>query len=222
MQKVFEPWVGSKYELGTAQGCKILILGESHYGKPADARPGFTNDIVGRYAITERRRFFSVVQRLVSLDTGRKRYSEAHKRVFWHSVAFCNYVQAIVGPKARCRPTPTMRASGAAVLLQVLDELQPEVIVVLGKQLSKHLPSLPMGIQVAYISHPSGRGMRYTQCQPLIDAAIQRARVARQLPRSMFTTGEEDPHVEFASNEVIHKAALGNVATNPDHQSLVS
>lgn len=175
MERVFEPWIGASYQTGSTHNCRILILGESHYGDPAAERLNFTNYIIERYAITERRRFFSVVQRLVSLDTGRGRYSVACKRAFWNSVAFCNYVQAIVGLKARNRPTPAMWNTGAKVLLQVIEEVQPEVIVVLGKELRKHIPALPAGIEVAYIKHPSGRGMKYSECHPPIRAAIERA-----------------------------------------------
>ena len=181
MDRVFQPWIGASYRIGGAHNCRILILGESHYGKPADARLDFTTYIVGRYAITERRRFFSVIQRLVSLDTKRGSYSRASKRTFWNSVAFCNYVQAIVGSKARQRPTAAMWETGASVLLQVLIEVQPEVVVVLGQELKKHLPSLPVGIEIAYITHPSGRGMKYSECQPLIRGAIERAIAARSV-----------------------------------------
>ncbi|VVO30196.1 hypothetical protein [Pseudomonas fluorescens] len=181
MERIFEPWIGANYQTNSAHNCRILILGESHYGKPTDARLDFTNYIVGRYAITERRRFFTVVQRLVSLDTKRGSYSVASKRAFWNSVAFCNYVQAIVGLKARNRPTPAMWDTGARVLLQVLKEAQPEVVVVLGLELKKYLPALPAGVEFAYIKHPSGRGMKYSDCQPPIRAAIERAIAARSV-----------------------------------------
>ena len=217
MQKVFEPWVGSDYECGGPHGCRILILGESHYGQPDKATLGFTNCIVGRYAITERRRFFSVVQRLVSLDTQRLRYSEASKRDFWNSVAFCNYVQAIVGPKARCRPTPAMWATGSAVLLHVLDELRPEVIVILGKQLKKHLPPVPVGMQVAYISHPSGRGMRYAECQPVIAAAIHRAVLARSSAQLALDAAKDDLQLELASSGLYGNAEVQGNAVSPMH-----
>ncbi|WP_454838185.1 hypothetical protein [Pseudomonas mohnii] len=174
MERVFQPWIGSNYETGSVHNCRILILGESHYGKPTDARLDFTNYIVERYAIKERRRFFSVVRRLVSLDTKRGSYSLTSKRIFWNSVAFCNYVQAIVGCKARQRPTAAMWNTGARVLLQVLKETQPEVVVVLRLELKKYLPALPVGIETAYIKHPSGRGMKYSECQPPIRAAIER------------------------------------------------
>lgn len=180
MERIFQPWIGADYQAGSAHNCRILILGESHYGKPTDARLDFTNYIIGRYAITERRRFFSVVQRLVSLDTKRGRYSLASKRAFWNSVAFCNYVQAIVGRKARQRPTPAMWDTGSNVLLQVLKEIQPEVVVVLGVELKKHLPALPTGIEIAYIKHPSGRGMKYSECHPPIRAAIERVIATRK------------------------------------------
>lgn len=181
MDRVFQPWIGANYQVGSVHNCRILILGESHYGKATDMRLDFTNYIIGRYAITERRRFFSVIQRLVSLDTKRGTYSVNSKRDFWNSVAFCNYVQAIVGGKARQRPTAAMWQTGAVVLLAVLKEIQPEVVVVLGNELRKHLPAFPACIEVAYIKHPSGRGMKYSECQPPIRAAIERAIATRSI-----------------------------------------
>jgi hypothetical protein len=68
-----------------------------------------------------------------------------------------------------------MWETGSNVLLQVLKEVQPEVVVVLGVELKKHLPTFPSGIEIAYIKHPSGRGMKYSECQPPIRAAIERA-----------------------------------------------
>lgn len=196
MERVFQPWIGANYQAGSEHNCRIMILGESHYGKPTDARLDFTNYIVGRYAITERRRFFSVIQRLVSLDTKRGTYSVASKRAFWNSVVFCNYVQAIVGGKARQRPTAAMWDTGATVLLKVLKEVEPEVLVILGKELKKYLPTLPAGFEIAYIKHPSGRGMKYSECQPPIRAAIERAIAARSVtdnPQHTIYHGDAQP-----------------------------
>jgi len=112
----FSPCVGSKYR---ESELKLLILGESHYGKGgAEDLSEITVAAVGE----GKHRFFASVRRL--LDGGED---------FWEEVAFYNYVQELAGCRARQRPTDEMWACSHAAFGLVLRKLQPDRILVLGK-----------------------------------------------------------------------------------------
>jgi hypothetical protein len=136
----FQPWVGDRYADGTGlAGRRVLLLGESHYPWPeGEARPDqATIDTVKHWCLGPRRaRFFTVTQRAVSTALSLPAVS---REEFWHSVAFYNYVQEWVGSGARQRPTDENWASGRGPLRDVVAELRPERVVVLGKELWEHM-----------------------------------------------------------------------------------
>lgn len=112
----FSPCVGSKYR---ESELKLLILGESHYGKGgAEDLSEITVAAVG----DGKHRFFVSVRRL--FDGGED---------FWEEVAFYNYVQELAGCEPRQRPTEKMWACSHAAFGLVLKKLQPDRILVVGK-----------------------------------------------------------------------------------------
>ncbi len=169
----FMPWVGSRYHEGLF-GTKVLILGESQYGS-RDETLQFTSYIIEKYGKNKRSRFFTVTQRLVTLDKKRGYIPAAQRRAFWEKVAFYNYVQEFVGTKARMRPTRAHWLAAQQPFLETVEELKPDVIVVLGKETKRNLPKpLPSG-RYAYVSHPSGRGFSYKKWQPEVEKAFAAA-----------------------------------------------
>lgn len=168
----FDPWVGSEYQSGL-NGVRVLILGESHYGKPPE-REGFTAAIIKNYGQTKRSRFFSITQRLVSLDESRGYVSSLRRREFWEKVAFYNFVQEFVGATSRIRPSENQWRQGAEPFIQTVNDLAPQLIVVLGRELKNHLPAEINGVVYAYVSHPSGNGFSYKKFQPIIAKAFER------------------------------------------------
>lgn len=175
----FEPWIGSEYQAEGIDGLRVLILGESHYGAPPE-RPSFTSEIIAKWGQRKRSKFFTVTQRLVSLDASRGYVPMHSRREFWEKVAFYNYVQKFVGTKARQRPTAEHWENAKQPLLLTIQELKPDVLVVLGKETEAHLPTLPSHIPVAYVSHPSGRGFSYNKWQPVVRAAFEHAKNGTQ------------------------------------------
>lgn len=171
MEIVFEPWVGSKY-LKNQFGVKILILGESHYGDKTDEYPDFTKDVVKLWAQKNKIAFFTKITKSVLNYDTTNYLSDAERIEFWEHVSFYNYVQEIVGEGPRVRPIEDMWAKSEVALKEVIKSLDPQVLLVLGKELANNLPKLPEGIEVCYLQHPSSGGFAYSKNNYLIQKAI--------------------------------------------------
>jgi hypothetical protein len=172
---VFEPWIGSRYKHNNRFGVRILVLGESHYGEETETRPTATTDVVRRYAQRERYPFFTKVSKvLLGLDSETWLDNRARGDV-WEDIAFYNYIQGFVSEDSRVRPSAEMWSAAKAPFLQMLKDLDPNVVLVLGKELGAHLPPIPERIEVCCIQHPS-TGFSYAKWNPLFSEAVRRAR----------------------------------------------
>jgi hypothetical protein len=172
---VFEPWKGSKYGADNRFGIPVLVLGESHYGDESKGRSTVTTEVVRRLAQENRHAFFTKISKvLLGLDGKTWIDNEARGDV-WEHIAFYNYIQCFVSTDPRVRPSPEMWAAARAPFLHVLNELDPKVVLVLGKELAGHLPVLPDGIEVCRIQHPS-TGFDYRKWNPIFHEAIERAK----------------------------------------------
>jgi len=56
--------------------------------------------------------------------------------------------------------------------LDVIDELKPQLIVILGKELNKKLPSLPKDIVICRVNHPSS-GFKYSEWIPVFKDSLK-------------------------------------------------
>jgi hypothetical protein len=167
----FDPWIGNRYTAEGIRGVRLLILGEAHYGTGGSENNAFTTEIVRKLGQEGRFRFFSATQRLVI--GGRGWLPKAARVEFWERVAFYNYVQSFPGPRARWRPTPAMWEAARAPFLQTLQEVAPQLLLILGRELRRHLPVLPAELPVCAVQHPSSRGFKYDQWQPMVQAAFK-------------------------------------------------
>ncbi|WP_370621706.1 hypothetical protein NMD10_27700 (plasmid) [Citrobacter portucalensis] len=165
----FLPWVGERYH-SSRYGVRVLVLGESHYGVQEDYTPDFTRDVVNGHAFQSGFRFFTMITTLLRGSPGCA--DEEERREAWQHVAFYNYVQEFVGDAGRIRPTRAMWRDAAAALEEVVTELRPDVILVLGYQMWDHLPELP--VTWACVKHPCG-GMSYDEAIPEFNRAIAEA-----------------------------------------------
>lgn len=96
----FLPWVGESYQARSLDS-KILVIGESHYGRAPGLDCNFTRDVLQKHLSGEQRlRFFTNIARAITGEAN----ADLNQREFWKSVAFCNYVQESV-EEARSRPT---------------------------------------------------------------------------------------------------------------------
>lgn len=106
----FIPWVGKDYAADGFRGKRIMALGESHYvaKEMVPNQAHWTCQCVAEQVATDYRfRFWSGIAKSFLGEIP----DLAQRRAFWHSIAFYNYVQEIVGDKPRDRPTPAMLIS---------------------------------------------------------------------------------------------------------------
>jgi hypothetical protein len=171
--RTFTPWVGSQYELGIG-GVKVLILGEAHYGAPGEEAADFTRAIVMKLGQTERFRFFTVTQKLVSGEEGY--VTNSQRAEFWERVAFCNFIQKFPGESPRIRPTPEMWRDAVEPFIATLEELRPDMVLVLGKELHGMLPVASDKVSYCYIQHPSSYRFDSKHWRGVIKAALDMAR----------------------------------------------
>lgn len=174
MSIIFKPWVGSKY-VSSKFGVKIFILGESHYGDRHDEYDDFTVDVVKDWGKEKRLAFFTIIAKSILNYDSSNYLSDAERSDFWEHVAFYNYVQKIVGEGARIRPTDQMWKISEPALYKVIENLDPQIVVVLGKELRNNLPPLPENIEICYLDHPSSGGFSYKKNNTLIHSAIETA-----------------------------------------------
>ncbi len=138
LQCNIQPWTGKCYGTGLCNQ-RILFLGESHYQNgPADQSTPDDTGYVIRRAMgkeTEGRQnpFFTKLRRLVSGD-------DCEVTTFWESVAFYNYVQWLV-PTSR-RPTQEQWRDSFPYLIEILGELKPTRVLIIGLEMKSWLLSL--------------------------------------------------------------------------------
>lgn len=177
---VFDPWVGKKYWTSDIFGIRVLVLGESHYGNKRDIRTTFTSDVIRQLAQTHRNSFFTKVAKVLYGFDQRTWLGNGPRAEIWEHVAFYNYVQDLVGDGVRKRPTHRMWTVAAAPFLGILRELKPEVVLVLGESLNRHLPCFPAQTLRAHITHPSSNKFAYDAANPVFAHLVARARRRRQ------------------------------------------
>ena len=178
---IVEPWVGESYENPRNIPNRTLILGESNYTEsPEQFNPSIVINCVsddlcgddpqgfGRFATKLRRIIFG-------------EQSNMKPEEFWPDVAFYNFVQYLVGDAARQRPTSEMWLESVPVFSQVINELKPEKVLVLGlenwRNLLKAVPhntvsefqsELIVGeykVLAGYVFHPSS-SLTYSEWHP--------------------------------------------------------
>lgn len=189
------PFVGENYKRETPWGLPILIVGESHYSQNAQPLyPDFTRDVVRETLDGANYPFFT---KTVGVFHGGWANQEL-RRQFWGCSAFYNFIQETVGSRSRIRPTDEMWTKAGPALEEVLIELEPGFVLVLGSELWANLPvPLKPGPLVTLqdcqsresrlyfndagygftfgINHPSSGGWSYRRWTPWVQAALQAA-----------------------------------------------
>lgn len=193
----FHPWVGRNY-LGAFRGCRLLLLGESHYSaKPLECDADTTKRVIEKFALgANPLPFFS---RVAHLCSGQRIDTPDARSAFWNSVSFYNYVQELAGTGPRQRPTDAMWKGGAAPFEQVLTALRPNAILILGKQLAIKMieprQRFPLGtingvavlarmhctpdgseVPALTVSHPSSGRLRYATWEPRVALLLEHVR----------------------------------------------
>lgn len=165
-KRVFDPWIGCMYNQKATQFPRLLILGESHYGRLRTEKATTTKDLItGIRCNLTREPFFTKVARLICLAyNGSIASAKINEAEVWQRVAFANYIQEFVSEGPRVRPTHEMWEKAAVPFIQTLHEIKPQILLVLGKQLGERLPPITQSehlIEICRINHPSSGGWAY-------------------------------------------------------------
>ncbi|MDU0460990.1 MAG: hypothetical protein RW306_19845 [Geobacteraceae bacterium] len=130
------PWIGEAYNDGF-NGTRILVIGDSHYGKAPGKECDFTCDVLQMHLSGKQRiSFFTNIARAI---TGVPN-DELDQEEFWKCVAFYNYVQESV-EEARSRPTAEQGVSAQVTFEEIINKLQPDKIIMLGNFVWDMTPS---------------------------------------------------------------------------------
>lgn len=196
-------WAGERAHEGF-NGVRLLLLGESAYDEgqkwSADDAAGHASAMVRRWGFGGEgyQRFFANVLALCTGADWRDR--EAAER-FWQSVYFYNYVTEPMAGGARVRPTEAQFRASDDAFHSVLEEIQPQAILVLGKKTWQsisdrgaekvaseqplgdyYLYRLDGGAQAlaAHVRHPSASGFSSAGLHEAVDALLRYAAVVRR------------------------------------------
>lgn len=140
----YHPWVGERYR---EQQPRWLILGESSYGLGLTETCA-VQEMIRAHCGATTDSFETGVYRVCAgaerLMTGQYSLDPATKVAFWQTVAFYNYVRDSLS-ESTSRPTPVQYAQSLAAFNEVVCELKPHVVLVLGIGLWDALPSQRKG-----------------------------------------------------------------------------
>lgn len=140
-----KPWIGPKYE-----ETRILVLGESWYGDWGGAQNSDAGYVQAYLDGTLTDRMYTKMANATGLD----------RKSYWNSIAFTNFV-IWAGTKRTDRPTPQMYRSSIPRLRELLQQLKPRGVWILGKEQAEH--SAPVikqaGIPFDVSIHPTSYGV---------------------------------------------------------------
>ncbi len=155
----FKPWVGENYN---SQTPKILVLGESHYASPDEYKSSFTREVIEKCAVNAGKGRLPYFTKIAQILLNKQTYEvidAVSRKALWGRIAFYNYVQNFVGGKSRIRPTSEMWTKAEEALKYVLDDLQPDIVIVTGIALAYHIKpvtdSYTGSAKFCYWTHPS-------------------------------------------------------------------
>lgn len=147
----FHPWVGARYSSGGIFGKRIMVLGDSHYcdeectacgvGSNCDCN-ALTIKTILKYLDSSAPRegwmstYLKFERSLVNHET-----TPEESRKVWDSLLFYNFLQvAMQGP--RQAGTPEQYRAAAGPFFSVLNQYQPDLLIVWGKRLWTNLPDV--------------------------------------------------------------------------------
>lgn len=168
----FKPWIGSHYSNGGLEGTQLLVLGESHYGSEEETRNNFTEEVVRSHVFEGRHAFFTKIAKLI-VGRGAGNYiPQAEREWAWDRIAFYNYIQSLAGESPDGSVTDQMWEDAREPYLDVVEETDPDAILIVGKGLGRHVPTLEgysavegieslEGVETLNIEHVSAPGFSY-------------------------------------------------------------
>ena len=144
----FKPWVGKNYEQGfLGTGKKVMVLGESHYSYTPEApnkssggkKENLTVDAIEDFVHSSEWEPYKNTYIKFERALAGKEVPKEERAAVWDSILFYNYVQTTIGT-ARQAPTGEDFKSSRDLFFEVVNQYQPDYIIVWGRRLYNHLP----------------------------------------------------------------------------------
>ena len=150
----FKPWIGKNYQTGGIFGKKILVLGEGHvcggceqcglkyasFCEEMDTTKTVQFYIDSNFSDEiEKGGWFNTYKKFERSLNNKETTPEDSKEI-WDSISFFNYLQVAM-PTSRKAGTSKQYKESANALYEVLEELQPDIMIVWGMQLFYHTPN---------------------------------------------------------------------------------
>lgn len=135
-----KPWVGENYQQGGFRGKKIMVLGKRHYADHL-CDENFTTELVRDNFLNpavKRERWMNTYTRFERAVVGRE-LSQEEREEFWNSILFYNYAQELFDAPYT-KPTAEQHAFAQAPFWEILEEYQPDGVIVWGPKLHDKLP----------------------------------------------------------------------------------
>ncbi len=136
----FEPWVGTGFTDTSRWGCRLLLMGESHYDEGFGQGSQLTSYVVRRH-INRDGKQYAFWTNIARTFEGRAYGPPATRKRFWDSVAFFNFIQGFVGDGPRQRPSEALWQDSRSGFWHVIEMLRPHCIVCFGFDLWDKLPA---------------------------------------------------------------------------------
>ncbi|MCL2739646.1 MAG: hypothetical protein FWE47_00420 [Oscillospiraceae bacterium] len=134
----FLPFHGEKYWDDDIK-CKIFVLGESHYIKDENTKidEQLTRNVVSDYIEWRYKgRWWNFYSGIIKVIFG----NDENRAEKYSRIAFANFVQEIVSNTPRKRPKADMWKNSKEVFEELVNKLQPDIILALGNEVWAHLP----------------------------------------------------------------------------------
>ena len=158
MVPYFIPYIGKNYQTGNILPRRLLILGDSHYCGEcaqcgikgmADSNGfgclNFTREVVAKYLEYRqgKRSHESWMNTYLKFEKALAGHEtdDAESLKIWNSVAFYNYIQTAYISESRQAYTSDDYAQSFPYVKKVMNDLNPDVIIVWGNRLWSNLPN---------------------------------------------------------------------------------
>lgn len=183
----FAPWVGEHYAAGGFRSLRVLMVSESVHGDSRYERPDVTAELIKALALGLRNEHtrgkvalhphYAKIFASMNNRTAAGGFNREQRRDFWSRVAYFNFIQHFLG-ESRDQPPATAWARGKPAFVEVMQVLQPEIVVCYSLRNGARVRALSGEVPVAVVNHPSAR-FSYQRANPVIgerfEAALSRA-----------------------------------------------
>jgi len=175
------------------------VVSESHYGDCRYERPDVTRELIKALALGLRHKYtqgrfgrhphYAKIFAATNNRSAAGVFDREQRTGFWEKVAYFNFIQQFLGA-SRDEPPAGAWARGQPAFVEVLQVLQPELVLCFSSRNGARVRALSGGVPVAIVNHPSAR-FSYARANPVIakgfEVALERAASGRS-PKFVATS----------------------------------